>query len=90
MKLYKTFIDGQYQGLQPMKEITRLRTEFNRIAMQRQAVAPADHRVYGSYSLDKGEVVAVRFYSDTAFTDAEFERIAGLTGIQVFALHARR
>lgn len=90
MKLIKTFIDGRWQGFQPMKEIIRLRSEFNRIARERQAAEPADHRVYAHYDLVGGKVVAAWFYSDEVYTDAEFDRVAGLTDLQVFAIHARK
>lgn len=91
MKLIKTFIDGNWNGYQPMKEVVRLRTEFNRMALEKQKTDPVDHRVFAHYDIDKdGEVVAAWFYSDETYTDAEFDRVASISGIQVWALHARK
>lgn len=90
MTLVKTFIDGNWNGYQPMKEVVRLRTEFNRLALEQQKVTPADHRVFAHYDLHDGEVETAWFYSNQTFTDSEFDRIGSLTNCQVWALHARR
>lgn len=88
--MIKTFIDGNWNGYQTMKEVVRLRTEFNRHAIEEQKKAPADHRVFAHYDLVEGEIYAAWFYSDQTYTDAEFDRIASLTNCQVWAVHARR
>ena len=91
MKEIKTFIDGNWNGYQTMKEVVRLRTEFNRMALEKQKEHPVDHRVFAHYDIDKdGEVYAAWFYSDETYTDEDFDRIAYLSGIQVWALHARK
>ena len=91
MKLIKTFIDGSWNGYQSMKEVVRLRADINRTALDKQKANSADHRVFAHYDIDKdGEVTAAWFYSDETYTDSEFDRIANITGIQVWALHARR
>ena len=91
MKLIKTFINGNWNGYQPLREDVRLCEEFNRTALDKQKADPADHRVFAHYDIDKdGEIYAAWFYSDETYTDSEFDRIATLTGIQVWALHARK
>lgn len=91
MKLIKTFIDGNWNGYQPMNEVARLRTEFNRMALEKQKANPVDHRVFAHYQFDRADgIESAWFYSNETYTDAEFDRVASITGIQVWALHARR
>lgn len=88
--VYKTFTDGIYEGMLPMKEIHRLRDEAQRLALAKQKEVNADHMVYGHYDLDEsGEIVTVWLYSGLPFTDAEFDRVQRLTRCHVFAYHKR-
>jgi len=89
-KLVKTFIDDQWAGYQTMKEVVRLRNKFNRLAIDLQKSNPAEHRVFCHYDIDcYGEVVAAWFYSDETYSDERFDRLTLLSGVHIWALHAR-
>ena len=91
MQSIKTFIDNNWNGYQSMKEVVRLREEFNRVALAKQKADPADHRVFAHYDISpSGDIVAAWYYSDLTYTDTEFDDISRILGVHVWALHARR
>lgn len=88
MKLIPTFFDGHFHGYASMKEITELRNEAHRLALNRQKEIAAAHRVYGFFSLNAdGAVETARLYSGIPKTDREFDYISRLEKAHIYAIH---
>lgn len=77
-------------GQMQVKDIQKNLQEFEKKAREILAKSGADHVVYGlkEYN-DDGTLDEVRFYLQP-MDEQEFERVAGMRGVQVYALHAAR
>lgn len=77
-------------GQMPVKDIQKNLQEFEKKAREILEKSGADHVVYGlkEYN-DDGTLDEVRFYLQP-MDEQEFDRVAGMRGVQVYALHAAR
>ena len=77
-------------GQMPVKDIQKNLQDFEKKAKEILEKSGADHVVYGlkEYN-DDGTLDEVRFYLQP-MDEQEFDRVAGMRGVQVYALHAAR
>lgn len=77
-------------GQMPVKDVQKNLQEFEKKAREILVESGADHVVYGlkEYGED-GALEEVRFYLQP-MDEQEFDRVAGMRGVQVYALHAAR
>lgn len=88
MKRIPTFIDGNFRGFEDMKTINKLRMEACTVARDVHRQKNADHTIYGHYDLDDdGNIETVWLYSGITKTEEEFEKIATLPKVHIYAFH---
>lgn len=77
-------------GQMPVKDIQKNLQDFEKKAKEILDKSGADHVVYGlkEYN-DDGTLDEVRFYLQP-MDEQEFDRVAGMRGVRVYALHAAR
>ena len=77
-------------GQMSLREIQKCLQDFEKQAHEVLVESEADHVLYGikKYN-DEGILNEVRFYLQP-MTEAEFDRVARMKGVQVYAIHARR
>lgn len=92
VKWTKWRVDGMAEhGQMPKADVDMNLRRFEAAASKFLKETDADHVLYGlKYFNESGELEEVNFYL-IPMTEEEFEeKVARLTGVQVYALHAKR
>lgn len=77
-------------GQMPTRDMQKHLREFELAAKKILEDTGADHVVYGMKIYDDdGELEEIRFYKQP-MGEEEFDRVAGIKGVHVYALHAMK